>query len=496
MLIRIILILLLAVSVSARTPIGLQKWQLPDTTIEDEVHQQYTMYWGGSPHNYPDTAGVFHEIESNFDIDDDGLIFSRNRLLKTSVDSLGGVEVTYNHKGTDYTLSGVPDRLIFYNRVTTDWFNIDTSPNFNNVNFDSNVVNFPGIYPGMKREVILSRGRVEDRWSFTPPLLDSMVILLNQRSDSADAYLATVMRYTLTSGIDDDTVSLGNVRRRVLKRWGGLVFQIGKTRLQGFPGADTIEVPVWQRYKFVGNQLYVLESVKGSDMKRIHELYPTATLWHNTDFKLDNDDDIEDAYTASANTNTGSETILSLHVTRRILMKFLNVRDSIGEGATISYAADTIFCNSFGGEETVSTHGVFKVNWVEDDTGATSEGGMTHNDWLSNDFEWATSGCENGDDGGSFNDLDGSGADRKSTAESTTLVDTDDTWYGFVFTDWAQTCYDADTIWSVRHSHPGGSLNNFRSRENAGGTPNNPFLVVTFTLGVGGAYRGQTWTIE
>ena len=468
-------VFILAMGVSAQTPIGLQKWQIDDTT--------FTMRFGGAPQNYPDTAGVFHEIENDFDVNMESL----NRLLQTSVDSVGNVSVSYKN----HTVTQEPNRLIYYKRSTTEWFNIDNSPNYNNISMDSNIVSWGNMYPGVDYSVILSNGRVENRYEFKPNFLDSMVTLYNQRADSLDIYLANVMKFTLTSGIDDDTISLGNVRRRVLKRFGGLVFQVGKTRLRGFPGADTLEVPVWQRYIFVGSQLYVLEFVKASDLKWIHELYPTATLWHNLDFTLDNDTDIEDARLTGNNTNANEGSNMALVTYQAssfnwpFLVKALNVNDSIGAGATFSYVAESLYCYSHTSNAPIEAYGMWNPSWVENDTGS-SEGGVTYNDWSSPDDEWITEGVLCANDDGSFNTTDdgacnlGSGRDRMATLADNPTV-TGVGWYGFVITSWGQTAYDAEVPISVRHQKEGANdATSFRSRES--GVGNKPFYVFTYTV--------------
>ncbi len=490
------LILLLAACsvVTAQTPTGMMRWQIDDTT--------HTFRVGGAYQNYEDSTG-WHAIENDFHVNGDRIMVSWNRLLKTSVDSLGDVIVTFTYNETDYTVIQQPHSLKWFRKSDSVWINIDNSPNFNNLSLDSNIISWRNMYPGVDYSVVLNKSRVENRYEFKPVFLDSMVILLDQRSDSADIYLANVMKFTLTTTIDDDTVSLGAVRKRVLKRFGGMVFQVGKTRLQGFPGADTLEIPVWQRYKFVGSQLYVLEFIKASDLKRIHELYPTATLWHNTDFTLDNSDDIDDAYIAPGGANDNFGTAANLRLADGVwdfVIRASNVNDSIGPGATISAAICSLYLYTVEPiARTISHYGMFKVNWVEVDTGS-SEGGVTYNDFESPDLEWATEGvlCDN--DLGSFNDEDNDActaarADRRATAEGSQESVTDPGWMGFDFTSWAKTAYDADKAMSLFLTTIGEGFSDglwFRSRESL---PDRPFFTFVYTT-AGTETFGETGETE
>jgi len=60
--------------------------------------------------------------------------------------------------------------------------------------------------------------------------------------------------------------------------------------------------------------------------------------------------------------------------------------------------------------------------------------------------DWTTHGCGSGDDGGSFNYNDGTGADRTATEEFTITVDdaTNGVFYGVIDASWMQALYDGD----------------------------------------------------
>lgn len=485
-----LLILAGFVTVTAQTPIGMMRWQVDDTT--------QTFRSGGAYQNYLDTNDDWREIENDFHVNGSGLFVSWNRLLKTTVDSLGDVIVNYTHpyNGVEYTVIQQPHSLKWFRLSDSVWAHIDSTPNFSNVAFDSNVVSFDGMYPGVDYRVRLSPGRVENQNRFKPNFLDSLVILYDQRPDSADIYLANVMKFTLTRNIDDDTVSLGNVRRRVLKKWGGMVFEVGDTQLQGFPGADTLEIPVWQRYKFVGDQLYVLEFVKASDIKYIHELYPTETLWHNTDFILDNDTDIEDAYLdtgGGGDVNTGNAASIRLaDGVWTIVIRASGLNDSLTAfGATsLTYAACSLYQYDPEPVDVVDASYYLMWNpegWVEVDTGISIVGGVTRNDWESPDFEWITPNVDCNDDVGFFNTTDngacnpGSGRDRKTTAAGVVTLPNSVGWVGFPYTADANMFFDSTKAHSLffttdKEGFSDGSW--FRSRESGDG--NKPFFAVTY----------------
>lgn len=469
----LIAILLLASTAWAHTPIGMQKWQIDDTT--------FTMQFGGAPQNYP-SVSAWNPIENDFHVNGGGIFESSNRLLKTFVDSLGDVVVTYTRNETDYTVVQQPHSLKFFRKTDSAWINIDNTPNFNNISFDGNTIRWGNMYPGVNYKVILSNGKVENRYEFKSVFLDSAVVLLDQRPDSADIYLANVMTFTLSASIDGHDIPLGTIPKRVLKRFGGIVFQIGKTTLQGFPGADTLNVPVWQRYIFIGDQLYVLEFVKMSHIKRIHEAYPTATLWHNTDFTIANDTDTEDTNLREnvPNGNYGSLFPLIVQAVTdeayKIIQRYLNVRDSIGEGATISFAACSLYCSTANGDTgDVYIYPMWKVNWPEDEA--------TWNRW--NDdlaYEWGTEGALCDKDAGVFNDYDDGAcnnahADKKETAEDS-VIDVTVGWHGWEVTGSAQDFYDADLPWSYIYEQ-GATAGDDKFSPKEGGFQ--PKLVITYT---------------
>ena len=258
------------------TPTGHNTWRNTDIPVLQKFVTDPI------PRNYQDSTG-WHEIENDFHENGEGFYVSWNSLLKTTVNPSGGeVLVTMTWDGVECTVVQQLHSLKFFRRSDSTWFNIDDTPDWGNVSFDSSIVTWTGVFDGVDYRVQKDTARVNTAISFSAAFLDSAVTLYNQRVDSLDIYLASVTAYTLSENIIHHDSSLGNIRERKLKQLGGHVFQVGRQRLR-FPGYLSVaEVPVWQRHKIVGGTLYVLEFVKMSAIKLIHATLPTATIWHNS----------------------------------------------------------------------------------------------------------------------------------------------------------------------------------------------------------------------
>lgn len=127
----------------------------------------------------------------------------------------------------------------------------------------------------------------------------------------------------------------------------------------------------------------------------------------------------------------------------RTLIRVKNVASELGAGATITACVCSVLCQVNTEDGDVSAYRVFKP-WVEGTQSAGSDPpGATWNDWDNDDWEWTTAGCGSADDEGEDNSGDGTGADRKATAEDTENVTTAATWYAWnISTDLAQGWYD------------------------------------------------------
>lgn len=172
---------------------------------------------------------------------------------------------------------------------------------------------------------------------------------------------------------------------------------------------------IWPRKRIIKNGKYI-EAIKAIAL----DIQDNGNIVFNTDVTFQEGvsgySGTIDAHTynSSADTNNDVATI-EVHNQfgsgiRRGFIKF-DV-SSIPSNATVSSAVLGLTvdgtANGHGG--TIGLWRIFKA-WTET--------GVTHNDWINPDNEWTTAGCANADDAGVDNSGDGTGADRKSTAEAT-----------------------------------------------------------------------------
>lgn len=271
------LFLLIAPSAFSQTPVDFQKWKYSDTT--------YKMQFGGSITNYQKPDSTWTAISNNWVMAGD-TITNRAAILQTDVYN-GKTSITVKWNENTYTISSTLKSLGFYKWTDSTTYNIDNTPNWGTRSVDSNIIKWTGVFPGVDYKMRKSNGTVGHGIFFKPAFLDSMVALLDQRSDSSDIYLANVMKYELSSNIDDYNVHLGNIRKRKLKQFSSYAFELRDQQVF-FPGYDTLaELPVWQRHQIVGGDLYVVELVKAVKLREIHAAYPEATIWHNSTFNID-----------------------------------------------------------------------------------------------------------------------------------------------------------------------------------------------------------------
>lgn len=370
------------------TPTGHNTWHNTDIP----VLQKFTT--DPVPRNYQDSTG-WHEIETDFHENGEGFYVSWNSLLKTTINPNGGeVLVTMTWDGVDYTVVQQLHSLKFFRKSDSAWIDIDDSPDWSNVSFDSNIVTWTGIFPGVDYRVQKDTARVNTGIFFKPGFLDSSVILYNQRSDSADIYLASVTAYTLSANIDDHDSSLGNVMQRKLKQLGSHVFQLGRQRLR-FPGYLTVaEVPVWQRHKIVGNTLYVLEFVKMSAIKLIHATLPTATIWHNAALEaVQPTEGEDDASIRWGTTDETSKAITLMWVGRSgggvglgSITIFRNItieKDAIIDAAWIDYKANNA-------TSATVVNGIFQVEDNNAPDTIHDDGSTGYDNWVARTFSATT----------------------------------------------------------------------------------------------------------
>lgn len=199
--------------------------------------------------------------------------------------------------------------------------------------------------------------------------------------------------------------------------------------------------------------------------------------------KIEGTTNVEDANMSSGapNFNYGGGVYFYLHASPKTCMRVKNVASELGVGATISACVCSVYVYDFTTAGDASIYRIFKP-WIEG-TGFDEEGDgdVTFNDWVYPDDEWTTAGCQSADDGGSDNSGDGTGADRKATAESTVDV-TGTGWLGFSITPaLAQAWYDGTANENgVLFMGIGDCYAMCRSTE---AETEKPFFVFTYTTG-------------
>ncbi|GAG05853.1 unnamed protein product, partial [marine sediment metagenome] len=194
-------------------------------------------------------------------------------------------------------------------------------------------------------------------------------------------------------------------------------------------------------------KIICIEYVMMKHVKKVHEAYPSATIWHNDTKKIEGTTNVEDAGLSggSPENNDGAGLNWLLYTApARALMRVKNVASELGAEATISACVCSAYVYTLTTPGDAAVYRIFKP-WEEGtQTAADCESpGCSFNDWACDDNEWTTAGCNSADDEGSDNSGDGTGADRKATAEDTETIDADDSWYGWsISSALAQAWYD------------------------------------------------------
>ena len=440
-LILLLLLLLPMIAVAEWNPAGFKKWR------DSEVDTLFRQRIGGEIANYQEDDLSWAVIENDFLLSGDTLIYNQKDLIKTAVkpNGISVVKVTWND--VDYIVTQKMIKLIWLNTQTWNWTDVIDNVGWPTPSVDSNIVHWSNIFPQVDYRIRKRNSSVAYGIFFKPLFLDSAVTLYNQRSDSLDIALGNVIEYSLMNVDNPDSVM--DVRWRKLRQLGRYVFQLTKQRVH-FPGSDTLpELPVRQRWLKRNGKLYCVEYVMMGKIKQIHEAYPGATIWHNSTAKIEGTTDIEDSHIdegANADNNYGGANTIVIQESGSDfngLIRVKNVAANLGASATIQFCSLSIYSYDQTGEPNIATIRVFKP-WVEGtQDGGSAEPGATWNDWDNDAYEWATAGCNNGDDGGSDNSGDGTGADRKISTEDIKAITTDGVWVHWEITPaLAQGWYD------------------------------------------------------
>ena len=443
----IILWLCLTTVCLAQTPVDFQKWQLDDTTFQVRI--------GDPIQNYAETDTSWAEIENDFVLIGDTMT-ARHAYMKTDVLPNGVSQISIEHNDTTYTITQRPIRLIWLKTDTWNWIDVVDTPSWGTPTVDSNIVKWTGVFPGVDYRVRKQKARVEHGIFFKPAFLDSAITLYDQRPDSLDIALGNVMEYTLSANIDNADIGMGNVNKRIFKAIGKHVFGMARSRLH-FPGSDTLQLNlVNHRWVKQGSKIYCIEYIKMRVVKMVHEVYPTATIWHNASpTTIDGTTNVEDArvdlFGPNYNFGGSDELYVKLDDDKSVI-RCKNVASELG-GEVTDITDCTLYMYCFGGAgfPLVGAYRIFKP-WVEgnEDGVDDDDGDVTWNDWASDANEWGTEGCLCANDGGVDNNVDDDAcvatrADRKATAEDTDQTVTT-SWNEWTMTDALAEGWYAGTI--------------------------------------------------
>ena len=474
-----LLVLMLSVSAMAKQPIGFKHWQLEnDTAFAKQI--------GGAVRNYQKPDKDWDSIVNSFEIEGDSVVFVEKSVLRSRINKNGISKVMLTWNDQEYTIT---QKLlgIGWIKISTrqsQW--IDSTMDWGNFSVDSNICKWTGVSPGFDYRVLKRDGLVAHGAFYKPAFLDSAVILYDQRPDSLDIALANVMVYTLSANIDDHDSAIGELSWRRLKDFGYYSFKLTEQRLH-FPGSETLQrIPVKQYWERRGTNIVCVEYVMMSKVKKVHEAYPSATIWHNDVKKIEGTTNVEDTWLFSSNAtfNYGGDINFSVSSNRTMLIRFLNLDTEIGVGATITGAVCSIYCETNVINGTVSAYSNFKP-WLE----GTQEGascvnpGCSWNHWdCGNAKNWGTSGagCANNDgvDNSQDGTCDATGRDIKATAEDVNTVNATGWWIWDISTELAQAWYDGTkNEEGIALTAPDGA-NVFTSTE---GASNQPFAVFIYT---------------
>lgn len=262
-------------------PINYKKWQGKSND------RKRAGLFGGSIKNYNVSDSTWARIENNWIVDGDSVIIADKAVLKTRVRYNGESSVDIDYEGSTYTITQKMVGLYFFRSTDTARLAIDKTPNYSRRSVDSNIISWKNVFPQVDYQVIKSDGRLEHRIFFKPLFLDSAVVLYDARSDTDFIYLSNVMEYTLSGNIDESNKEMVNINKRIFKKLGKYVFKLQRQQLFYDGWANDAVVKVRQDWIKRKNKWYCVESIKMSDIKRIHNNNPTDTLWHNTSQTFD-----------------------------------------------------------------------------------------------------------------------------------------------------------------------------------------------------------------
>ncbi len=267
---KTILILLIASTAVARTPVGYNKFQYSENV--------FSMTQGGQPQNYQADDG-WDRIVNDFIVDGDSA-YCHTAILRLTVGNNGRSTVRLKWDGVTYEITRQPKKIVWLNSQTKQW--VDVIPNLSwptSTIIDGNMIEWG--FPSFSYSIIKQTTKISHRFTFQDAFLDSAITLYNQRADSQYIYLGTVMEYSFVN-IDDSTLlDIPEVDFKRLITVGKAIFNISKQHVK-YDGWESYDlIPVRQRWVKQGGKIYCIEGMKMQEVKELTEVFPDIPIWHD-----------------------------------------------------------------------------------------------------------------------------------------------------------------------------------------------------------------------
>jgi hypothetical protein len=300
---------------------------------------------------------------------------------------------------------------------------------------------------------------VEFTSAMVPCVIDSLVVSCNTNVVDSTGYFRLALYNISKTAVLDSTAELSisttsdtwvagvAQERAVITAAGHYPIAIWGKGHTGFDIEANFEVVTDSSYFIMVSQGYgAWPTLTESNEQANYSLLVYAT-YRKGDVIIDGTTDVEDAEIylgalgAGQNNNYGG-TATTINVEQknndwhRAAIRCQNVSTRVGTSKSIDACTLWIHTNTVPNSGDVSAYRIFKpwnegaLDGTDPADAAEGEGVITWNDWSNDDEEWTSAGCASADDGGSDNSGDGTGADRKETAEASVTVSAAATWYG------------------------------------------------------------------
>lgn len=432
----VILLCLATVTFAQWTPIDYQ-------TVRDVVDTTLHQTRIGGELLFYEEAEVWQPIQTGWTEEGHGpnkIWVCNTDVMQASVNMDGVTTITVTWDDTTYQIEHTFSGLIIENAVTNAQYALmaGQNPDFGVPDIYGDTLRWE-VGSGLIYEAIKKNATVIHRITFEPTFSNIVVQGGQMLPDFENLTLSNDVDYVFTNITHPE---LGNTYETELKNFGRYKLKMDRQRMH-WTDNDSTFVPVvqhWQSGK-------MRERVPIPNIQAIMNANPNSRIWHNDETTI-GAGDIEDAYIMTNyndDVNYGASAHIYWSSVGYQLIRVMNVASNLGVDATITAAVCSLKTDAtFGSSCSASCYRVFKP-WIEGtQASGTNEPGATGNDWDNDDWEWTTKGCASADDGGSDNSGDGTGADRKATAEgSEVLVADKNTWYSWVITNaLAQGWYD------------------------------------------------------